>query len=68
MKTYICDSCQRVIHEPYEMKMKEFCLAKAWTLGVLIPEPAKRRITVHLCDDCFRGLSSITQKKAEVEG
>lgn len=40
MKTYICDSCQRVVHEPYEMKMKEFYLAKTWSRGTLIPEPA----------------------------
>ena len=68
MKTYICDSCQRVIHEPYEMKMKEFYIGCSFELSGVFPNPSKRKIVVHLCDECFNGLSLIAQKKVEVEG
>lgn len=61
MRIYQCDCCEKVISEPYTVKMKEFyvrvdtdCLG-----GIEIPIESKRRIKIHLCDECYKGLHVI---------
>lgn len=67
MRTFVCDACDKVIDEPYEMKMKEFYVGCSFEYFGVLPNPSKRKIVVHLCDDCFHGLSLIAQKKCEVQ-
>jgi hypothetical protein len=72
MKVYQCDCCNKVISNPYTVKMKEFyfgvdtdCLS-----GIAIPIESKRRIKIHLCDECYKGLNLIGElvpKKEERE-
>lgn len=75
MRIYQCDSCKKVIEDPYTVKMKEFylgvdidCLS-----GIAIPIESKRRVKIHLCDECYKGLNLIGElvpekpKKGESE-
>lgn len=68
MRVYRCDSCNKVISDPYEVEMKEFYLGVDDTdyfsfIGIAIPVERKRKIKIDLCDDCFRGLHVIAEKK-----
>ncbi len=63
MKVYQCDSCEKVIKEPYDSKMKEFYVGCEFTLGVALPTFEKRKVKIHLCEDCYRGLHLIAEKK-----
>lgn len=61
MRIYQCDSCKKVIENPYTVKMKEFylgvdidCLS-----GIAIPIESKRRVKIHLCGECYKGLHVI---------
>ena len=66
-KVYICDSCRTVIDNPFEVRMKEFYIGRDFELeGVfLFPSTCKRRI--HLCDECYKNLRYIGNKKEENE-
>lgn len=63
MKTYKCDSCGVEIKEPYIEKMKEFCLSGEIDEHGVFPKPWKKKIKVHLCKHCFRGLYIIVKRK-----
>ena len=67
MRVYQCDSCNKVISDPYEVEMKEFYLGAdidCFSLtGIAIPIPRKRTIKIQLCDDCYKGLHLIAEKK-----
>lgn len=61
MRVYQCDCCEKVISNPNKVKMKEFylgvdidCLS-----GIAIPIESKRRVKIHLCDECYKGLNLI---------
>lgn len=61
MRIYQCDSCKEIISDPYTVKMKEFylgvdidCLS-----GISILIESKRRVKIHLCDECYKGLNLI---------
>lgn len=61
MRIYQCDSCNKVISDPYTVGMKEFylgvdvdCLS-----GIAIPIGSKRKVKIHLCDECYKGLNLI---------
>lgn len=65
MRVYQCDSCNKVISNPYTVKMKEFylgvdidCLS-----GIAIPVKIKRKIKIQICDDCYKGLHVIAERK-----
>lgn len=65
MRVYQCDSCNKVITDPYTVKMKEFylgvdvdCLS-----GTAIPIERKRKIKIQICDDCYKGLHLIAERK-----
>lgn len=66
MRIYQCDSCYKIIPNPYTVKMKEFyvrvdtdCLS-----GIAIPIESKRKIKIYLCDDCYKGLHVIAEKRS----
>ena len=65
MKTYVCDSCQKTISDPYEANMKEFCYTPEYNGGVFYPVPCKHGIRIHLCEECFRGLNKIAKAVEE---
>lgn len=61
MRVYQCDSCNKVVSDPYTVGMKEFyigvdvdCLS-----GIAIPIESKRKVKIHLCDECYKGLNLI---------
>lgn len=61
MRVYQCDCCEKVISNPNKVKMKEFyiridtdCIS-----GIPIPVESKRKIKIHLCDECYKGLNLI---------
>ena len=67
-RVYRCDSCEKVIDNVYTARMKEFIVGYGYILSAVIPENAKRKVKVHLCDDCYKGLHLIAQKvRAENE-
>lgn len=59
MRIYQCDSCKKVIEDPYTVKMKEF------HLGIAIPVEYKRRAKIHLCDECYKALNLIGESVLE---
>lgn len=62
MKVYQCDSCGRIIENLHEERMKEFYISASCCDGIFaIPHNDKRRVKIHLCDDCFRGLHKIAE-------
>lgn len=67
MRVYKCDCCNKVITDPYEVEMKEFYLGVDTDcfslIGIAIPVERKRKIKIDLCDDCFKGLHVIAEKK-----
>lgn len=67
MRVYRCDSCNKVISDPYEVEMKEFYLGVDTDyfslIGIATPVERKRKIKIDLCDDCFKGLHVIAEKK-----
>lgn len=65
MKVYQCDCCNKVITDPYTVKMKEFYVGIdiEYFSQIEIPVERKKKIEIHLCDDCFKGLHVIAEKK-----
>lgn len=65
MRVYQCDSCKKVISDPYTVKMKEFYVGvdTDYFSGIGIPIESKRKIKIQLCDDCYKGLHLIAEKK-----
>lgn len=65
MRVYQCDCCNKVISNPHTVKMKEFylgvdidCLSE-----IAIPIEKKRKIKIQICDDCYKGLHLIAERK-----
>lgn len=67
MKVYQCDSCKKVISNPYTIKMKEFYLGADFDYGIAIPIECKSKIKIHLCDECYKGLNLIGEWVLEKE-
>lgn len=65
MRVYQCDCCNKVISDPYTVKMKEFYVGvdTDYFSGIEIPVERKRKIEIHLCDDCYKGLHLIAERK-----
>lgn len=62
MRIYQCDCCKEVIADPYTVKMKEFYLGAVDTdclSGIPIPIESRRKVKIHLCDECYKGLHVI---------
>lgn len=66
MRVYQCDSCNKVIADPYTVKMKEFYLGvDTYCLsGIPIPVESRKKITIQLCDDCYKALHLIGEKRS----
>lgn len=66
MRVYQCDCCNKVIADPYTVKMKEFYLGMTDTdcsSGIVIPIERKRKIKIQICNDCYKGLHLIAERK-----
>lgn len=61
MRIYQCDSCKKIIDDPFTVKMKEFYLGVDTDClsGIAIPVESRRRVKIHLCDECFKRLNLI---------
>ena len=64
LKVYECDSCKKIIQDPYEVKMKEFYVGCSFETWGVLPSNDKRKVKIHLCDDCFKSLNKIAKDKA----
>lgn len=65
MRVYQCDSCYKIIKNPYIVKMKEFYIGidTEYFTRIKTPIECKRKIKIQLCDDCYKGLNLIAEKK-----
>ena len=66
MRVYQCDCCNKVITDPYTVKMKEFYLGMKDTdcsSGFVIPIERKRKNKFKICNDCYKGLHLIAERK-----
>lgn len=61
MRVYQCDSCNKVIADPHTVKMKEFYVGIDIEYFTRIER--KRKIKIQLCDDCYKGLQVIAEKR-----
>ena len=66
MRVYQCDCCKKIIEVPFTVKMKEFYLGVDTDCfsGIAIPIESKRKIKIQLCDDCYKGLHLIAEKRS----
>lgn len=67
MQAYICDSCGKVMTDPYHAKMREFYQGLSFEGMRPMAEDATKEITIHLCNDCFKGLNTIYENKLKEE-
>lgn len=65
MNAYVCDCCEKTIVNPHKMNMKEFFVGREYDFGMMFPVKSTRRIKIHICDECYRGLRKIAEKKLE---
>ena len=63
MKAYICDACGTTITNPYETKMKEFCVGTTFDGGIAFPINITSRVKIHICHNCFKGLENVVLNK-----
>lgn len=66
MRTYQCDSCYKIIENPYIVKMKEFYVGMMdidCISGIVAPVERKRKIKIQLCNDCYKGLHLVAEKR-----
>lgn len=63
MRVYQCDSCKKIIEDPFTVKMKEFYLRFDADYLSGLPFPVEnrkgRKMRIHLCDECYKGLNLI---------
>lgn len=62
MKAYVCDGCGITISDPYRATMKEFYVDSVYEYGAVFPENRKRKMKIHLCEDCYAGLYHISEE------
>ena len=60
-KIYKCDACGVAIDDPYNANMKEFYVGTQFEVEGVFPRFTTRKQTVHLCEECFRGLRLIAE-------
>lgn len=65
MRIYQCDSCYKIIPNPYIVKMKQFYVGTdiEYFTRIKTPIKSKRKIKIQLCDDCYKGLHLIAEKR-----
>ena len=52
---------------PYKVKMKEFTIFPIYECGYELDWKTKRKIKIHLCDDCYQGIGRIANKRSDEE-
>lgn len=62
MRIYKCDSCEKMIENPYEEKMREFFVGCSFEIFGVAPKNEKRKAKIHLCENCYKGLHLIAEK------
>lgn len=72
MRIYQCDSCYKIIENPYIVKMREFYVGIdiEYFTRIKTPIERKRKIKIQLCDNCYKGLhliGGLVPKKRESE-
>lgn len=67
MKVYKCDSCEAIIENPHEVRMKEFYVGCCIEYDCVFPTNSTKKVKVHLCDGCYRSLKDIAIKKIKNE-
>ena len=67
MKKYVCDSCNKVIDDPFAARMTRFEFVPQYDCGCVYRLPMKNKIKIDLCENCFNGLKYIAEKKEGVE-
>lgn len=65
MRVYQCDGCYKIIENPHTVKMKEFYVGidTEYFTRIKTLVKSKRKIKIQLCDDCYKGLHLIAEKK-----
>lgn len=65
MRIYQCDSCYKIIENPYIVKMKEFYVGidTEYFTRIKTPIERKRKIKIQLCDGCYKGLHLMAKKR-----
>lgn len=65
MRIYQCDSCHKIIENPYIVKMKEFYVGidTEYFTRIKTLVKSKRKIKIQLCDGCYKGLNLIAEKQ-----
>ena len=63
MKVYRCDACGCMVEDPHDVEMKEFTFTEEIDEYGLWVLPIRRKVKIHLCSGCFKGLSQIADKK-----
>lgn len=65
MRIYQCDSCYKIIENPYIVKMEEFYVGIdiEYFSRIKTPIERKRKIKIQLCNDCYKGLHLIAEKR-----
>lgn len=64
MKVYKCDSCGKMIENPYKIKMKEFFVGVDFDITGMFPKKTKLTKRVHICDECYEGLYIIAKRQS----
>lgn len=62
MKAYVCDSCGKTILDPYTENMRVFYIGSYYDFGMTYPGNSKKKVKVHLCKNCYKGLCSIAEE------
>ncbi len=63
MKDYQCNSCGKVINNPYKIKITEFYEDYEIDYCGVFPFINKRKAKVHLCENCYKGLHIIAHSE-----
>lgn len=66
-EVYKCDACSVMIDRPYDVQMKEFYIGCSFESYGVVPVNSRRKVKVHLCDECFKGLKMIARNLRRAE-
>ena len=61
MKAFVCDSCGVTMNDPHSAKMREYYIEKHIGGNIW----GDRRIKIHLCNNCYKGLRAIGENVAK---
>lgn len=65
MRVYMCDICGITIDEPHSARMREFCFTISNCDIYQVPQKDKKKVKIHLCNNCFEGFRNIAKHKAK---